>query len=88
MPRTVRGRRLPPAGLEDWGPADVAPHFDRAESQLRLAGLRYPLPVTADFVSACAQLGYAPAAERQEGYVLARATHRDGLRWSCAPARN
>jgi choline dehydrogenase len=72
------------AGLDDWSPAEVAPHFDRAESQLRLAGLRYPLPVTADFVSACAQLGYAPAAERQEGYVLARATHRDGLRWSSA----
>lgn len=72
------------AGLDGWGYADVAPCFDRAESQLRLAGLRYPLPVTADFISACAQLGYAPAAERQEGYALARVTHRDGLRWSSA----
>lgn len=72
------------AGLDGWGYADVARAFDRAESQLQLAGLRYPLPVTADFISACAQLGYAPAAERQEGYALARVTHRDGLRRSSA----
>jgi choline dehydrogenase len=74
------------AGLHGWGHDDVTPCFDRAESQFRLTGLRCPLPVTADFVSACAQLGYAPAAERQEGYVLVRATHQDGLRRSSADA--
>jgi choline dehydrogenase len=72
------------AGLDGWGYADVQPYFDRAERQIRLAGIRTPAPPTPDFLSACAQLGYAPAAEQQEGYALARTTHSDGLRWSSA----
>ncbi|MFI7536331.1 GMC family oxidoreductase [Streptosporangium sp. NPDC049376] len=72
------------AGLDGWGHTDLLPYFDRAEERIRLAGMRHPVPPTADFLSACAQLGHQPAAERQDGYILARATHRDGLRWSSA----
>jgi choline dehydrogenase len=72
------------SGLTGWGYSDVAPYFERAEGKIRLAGLRCPAPPTADFLTACAQLGYAPAAEIQEGYAVARATHSDGLRWSSA----
>ncbi|MFF4112435.1 GMC family oxidoreductase [Streptomyces sp. NPDC001714] len=74
------------AGLDGWGHDDLQPYFDRAEQRISLSGLRYPLPVTPAFVDACARLGYTPAAEVQEGYALARATHRDGLRHSSADA--
>lgn len=74
------------AGLTGFGHDDLQPYFERAEQRISLAGLRYPLPVTPAFVNACAGLGYAPAAEVQEGYALARATHRDGLRHSSADA--
>jgi choline dehydrogenase len=74
------------AGLTGWSHDDLQPYFERAEQRISLAGLRYPLPVTPAFVNACARLGHAPAAEVQEGYALARATHRDGLRHSSADA--
>ncbi|MCH0558139.1 GMC family oxidoreductase [Streptomyces sp. MUM 16J] len=74
------------SGLTGWSHDDLQPYFDRAEQRISLTGLRYPLPVTPAFVNACARLGYAPAAEVQEGYALARATHRDGLRHSSADA--
>ena len=74
------------AGLDGFGHDDLQPYFDRAEQRISLSGLRYPLPVTPAFVDACARLGYTPAAEVQEGYALARATHRDGLRHSSADA--
>ncbi|HTP17592.1 MAG TPA: GMC family oxidoreductase N-terminal domain-containing protein [Streptosporangiaceae bacterium] len=72
------------AGSRGWGSADVQPYFEKAEKRIRLAGIRCPAPCTADFLSACAQAGHAPAAEQPEGYGLARATHKDGLRWSSA----
>jgi choline dehydrogenase len=72
-------------GLDGWGYADVLPAFARSIAErTRLAGIRYPSPVTADFLSACALAGYAPAGEIQDGYLLARATHHEGLRWSAA----
>jgi choline dehydrogenase len=74
------------AGLTGWSHADLLPYFERAEQRIGLSGLRYPLPITPAFTDACARLGYAPAAEVQEGYALARATHRDGLRHSSADA--
>jgi choline dehydrogenase len=74
------------AGLDGWGHQELLPYFERAERRISLSGLRYPLPVTPAFVNACARLGYVPAAESQEGYALARATHRDGLRHSSADA--
>jgi choline dehydrogenase len=74
------------AGYDGWGHADLLPYFRRAEERIALSGLRYPSPSTADFLNACARLGHAPAAEQQEGYALARATHSDGLRWSSADA--
>ena len=70
------------AGYGGWGSADVQPYFEKAEKRIRLAGISYPAPLTADFLSACAQAGHVPAAEQPEGYGLARATHKDGLRWS------
>ncbi|MDT0484659.1 GMC family oxidoreductase [Streptomyces doebereineriae] len=73
-------------GLDGWSHDDLQPYFERAEQRISLTGLRHPLPVTPAFVNACAHLGYAPAAEVQEGYALARATHRDGLRHSSADA--
>ncbi|MFD9128112.1 GMC family oxidoreductase [Kitasatospora sp. NPDC059571] len=74
------------AGLDGWSHAELLPWFERAEQRISLTGLRYPLPVTPAFTDACARLGHAPAAEVQEGYALARATHRDGLRHSSADA--
>jgi choline dehydrogenase len=72
-------------GLDGWGYADVLPAFAKSTAErTRLAGIRYPSPVTADFLSACALAGYAPAGEVQDGYLLARATHSEGLRWSSA----
>jgi choline dehydrogenase len=73
------------AGCTGWGYADLLPYLEKAETdRLRLAGLRYPSPVTADFINGCAMAGYAPAAERPDGYALARVNHSDGLRWSAA----
>ena len=74
------------AGLDGWDHDTLQPYFERAEQRISLAGLRHPLPVTPAFTNACARLGYVPAAEVQEGYALARATHRDGLRHSSADA--
>ncbi len=82
------------AGCVGWGYADVLPYFEKAEDErIRLAGIRYPSPVTPDFLTACARVGHAPAGAQQQGYTLARATHHDGLRWSSAdgylgPARD
>ncbi|MGH3827220.1 MAG: GMC family oxidoreductase, partial [Pseudonocardiaceae bacterium] len=74
-------------GCVGWGYADVLPYFEKVESErIRLAGIRYPSPVTPDFITACARVGHAPVGARQEGYTLARATHRDGLRWSASDA--
>jgi choline dehydrogenase len=72
------------AGFQGWGYTDVLPYFEKAEERIRLAGIRHPAPLTPDFLSACAQAGHVPAAEQPEGYALARATHKDGLRWSSA----
>ncbi|MGH3550596.1 MAG: GMC family oxidoreductase [Pseudonocardiaceae bacterium] len=73
------------AGCVGWGYADVLPYFEKAESErIRLAGIRYPNPVTPDFITACARVGHVPAGPQEDGYTLARATHRDGLRWSSA----
>lgn len=75
------------AGCEGWGYADVLPYFEKAvDERIELAGIRYPSPVTPDFLTACAQAGHAPAAEQQEGYLVARANHKDGVRWSSADA--
>ena len=74
------------SGLEGWSHDELRPYFDRAEQRIQLSGLRYPLPLTPAFTDACAQLGHVPAAENQEGYALARATHKDGLRHSSADA--
>lgn len=74
------------AGLDGWSHDDLQPYFEKAEQRISLSGLRYPLPVTPAFIDACARLGHVPAAEVQEGYALARATHRDGLRHSSADA--
>ncbi|AEV83070.1 hypothetical protein ACWT_2051 [Actinoplanes sp. SE50] len=72
-------------GYPGWGYADVLPYFERAVAErLPLAGIRYPSPVTADFLSAAALAGHAPAGEQQEGTLLARANHVDGLRHSSA----
>ncbi|WP_018681255.1 GMC family oxidoreductase [Actinokineospora enzanensis] len=74
-------------GCAGWSHADLAPYVARAErDRIRLAGLRYPSPVTPDFLTACAQLGYDPASELPEGYSAAVATHHDGLRFSSADA--
>lgn len=75
------------AGCAGWGYDDVSRYFERAEAErIQLAGIRYPSPVTPDFLSACARLGYAPADGQPDGYILARATHNNGLRWSNADA--
>ena len=75
------------SGCTGWGYADVLPYFERAEAdRIQIAGIRYPSPVTPDFLSACARLGYAPADGQPDGYILARATHSHGLRWSNADA--
>ncbi|MEV5312506.1 GMC family oxidoreductase N-terminal domain-containing protein [Streptomyces sp. NPDC052610] len=74
------------AGLTGWSHDELRPCFERAERRIGLAGLRHPLPPTPAFADACARLGHLPAAEEQEGYAPARATHRDGLRHSSADA--
>jgi choline dehydrogenase len=74
------------AGLPGWSHDALRPYFERAERRIGLAGLRHPLPPTPAFADACARLGHLPAAETQEGYAPARATHRDGLRHSSADA--
>jgi choline dehydrogenase len=75
------------AGCTGWGYADVLPYFEKAVNErLPLAGIRYPSPVTADFVTACVRAGHTPAAEQQEGVLLARANHVDGMRHSSAEA--
>jgi choline dehydrogenase len=77
------------ADYEAWGWSydDVLPWFERIEAErMKLAGVRYPSPVTADFVSACARAGHAPAGTQPDGYTLVRATHDAGLRWSSADA--
>jgi choline dehydrogenase len=72
-------------GYQGWSYADVLPYFEKAVNErLPLAGIRYPSRVTADFVSACALAGHAPAGEQQEGVLLARANHVDGLRYTSA----
>lgn len=71
-------------GYHGWAHEDLLRYFERAEDRIRLGGLRYPTPSTADFLNACARLGYRPATEQQEGYVLAKAAHHDGLRWTSA----
>lgn len=75
------------AGCTGWGYDELMPFLRAAtEDRIELAGIGYPSPVTGDFLAACAQAGHGPAAEEQEGYLVARATHRDGLRWSSADA--
>ncbi|RDI67249.1 GMC family oxidoreductase [Nocardia pseudobrasiliensis] len=75
------------AGCDGWDYDSVRPYFDRAEAErIRLTGIRYPSPVTPDFVTACAALGYPEAADQPDGYTFATATHHEGLRWSSAAA--
>ena len=90
-------------GNEGWSFAEVLPYFKKSEDQVRGASdlhgsggplavqeRRYVNPLTECYLSACAELGWAPNDDfngpEQRGFGLYQVTQKDGKRCSAAVA--